>query len=54
MKRQKWAQIKDRLRSETRARIEAEARRLSDDLRLSQLRKAQGIDAGSDGGSQRG
>jgi hypothetical protein len=54
MKRQKWSEIKDRLKPKTRAWIEAEARRLSDDLHLSRLRKAPGIDAGSDGGSQHG
>lgn len=43
MKRHKWADIKARAKPETRARIEAEARRLSDDLHLSQLRKARGL-----------
>ena len=43
MKRQKWSDIKARSKPETRARIEAEAQRLSDDLHLSQLRKARGL-----------
>ncbi len=43
MKRHKWSEIKSRVKPETRARIEAEARRLSDDLHLSQLRKARGL-----------
>jgi len=43
MKRHKWADIKARTKPETRARIEAEATRLSDDLHLSQLRKAKGL-----------
>ena len=43
MKRYKWSEIKDRTKPETRARIEGEARRLSDDLHLSQLRKARGL-----------
>jgi len=43
MKRYKWSDIKARTKPETRARIEAEARRLSDDLHLSQLRKARGL-----------
>ena len=43
MKRHKWADIKARTKPETRARIEAEARRLSEDLHLAQLRKARGL-----------
>ena len=43
MKRHKWSHIKARSKPETRARIEAEAQRLSDDLHLSQLRKARGL-----------
>ena len=43
MKRQKWSDIKARIKPATRARIEAEGRRLSDDLHLSQLRKARGL-----------
>ena len=40
MKRHKWSVIKARSKPETRARIKAEA---SDDLHLSQLRKARGL-----------
>ena len=43
MKRHKWSDIKARTKPDTRARMEAEARRLSDDLHLSQLRKARGL-----------
>ena len=43
MKRHKWSDIKARAKPETRARVEAEAQRLSDDLHLSQLRKARGL-----------
>jgi len=43
MKRHKWSDIKARIKPATRARIEAEGRRLSDDLHLSQLRKARGL-----------
>jgi DNA-binding XRE family transcriptional regulator len=43
MKRQKWSDIKARMKPATRAQIEAEGRRLSDDLHLSQLRKARGL-----------
>ena len=43
MKRQKWSDIKARIKPATRARIEAEGRRLSGDLHLSQLRKARGL-----------
>jgi hypothetical protein len=43
MKRHKWSDIKARTKPETRARIEAEGRRLSDDLHLPQLRKARGL-----------
>lgn len=43
MKRHKWADIKARLRPETRARIKMEADRLSEELHLAQLRKAKGL-----------
>ena len=43
MKRHKWSDIKARTKPETRARIEKGAQRLSDDLHLSQLRKARGL-----------
>ena len=43
MKRHKWSDIKARTKPATRSRMETEARRLSDDLHLSQLRKAQGL-----------
>ena len=43
MKRQTWAEIKMRMNPGTRTRIEAEATRLSDELHLSQLRKARGL-----------
>ena len=43
MKRHKWSDIKSRIKPATRARIEAEGRQLSDDLHLSQLRKARGL-----------
>ena len=43
MKRHKWSDIKARAKPDTRTRMEAEARRLSDDLHLSQLRKARGL-----------
>lgn len=43
MKRHKWSDIKGRTKPEVRAQIEKEARRLSDDLHLSQLRKAKGL-----------
>ena len=43
MKRHKWSDIKARTKPETRSRMEAEARRLSEDLHLSQLRKARGL-----------
>jgi DNA-binding transcriptional regulator YiaG len=43
MKRHKWSDIKVRTKPETRARIGAEAQRLSEDLHLSQLRKARGL-----------
>lgn len=43
MKRHKWVDIKARTKPETRARIEAEARRLSEELHLAQLRKAKGL-----------
>ena len=44
MNRHKWSEIKDRIKSETRDRIETEARILSDYLRLVQLLKNKGID----------
>jgi len=43
MKRHKWSDIKARTKPATRARIEADAQSLSDDLHLSQLRKARGL-----------
>jgi DNA-binding transcriptional regulator YiaG len=43
MKRHKWSEIKRRTKPEIRTRIEAEARKLSGDLHLSQLRKAKGL-----------
>lgn len=43
MKRHKWSDIKARTKLQTRRRIEAEAQRLSEDLHLSQLRKARGL-----------
>lgn len=43
MKRHKWTEIKARMKPETRARLEAEARQLSEELHLSQLRKARGL-----------
>ena len=43
MKRHKWTDIKARTKPETRRRIEAQAQRLSEDLHLSQLRKARGL-----------
>jgi DNA-binding XRE family transcriptional regulator len=43
MKRHKWSDIKARIKPAMRARIEGEGRRLSDDLHLSQLRKARGL-----------
>ena len=43
MKRHKWSDITARTKPDTRSRMEAEARRLSDDLHLSQLRKARGL-----------
>ena len=43
MKRHKWTDIKARTKPETRRRIEAEVQRLSEDLHLSQLRKARGL-----------
>lgn len=43
MKRRKWANIKARVRPSTRDLIEAEARELSDELHLSQLRRARGL-----------
>jgi DNA-binding transcriptional regulator YiaG len=43
MKRHTWADIKSRVKPETRARFEAEADPLSEQLHLSQLRKARGL-----------
>lgn len=43
MKRHKWAAIKARMKPEARARVKAEARRLSEELHLFQLRKARGL-----------
>lgn len=43
MKRHKWADIKARVRPSARDLIEAEARELSDELHLSQLRRARGL-----------
>lgn len=43
MKRHKWTDIKACTKSETRRRMEAEAQHLSEDLHLSQLRKARGL-----------
>jgi len=43
MKRHKWTDIKARTKPETRRRIEAASQRLSEDLHLSQLRKARGL-----------
>ena len=43
MKRQSWTEIKASVTPATRARIESEARSLSDQLHLSQLRKAKGL-----------
>ena len=43
MTRHKWTDIKALVRPATRYRIEAEARELSDELHLSQLRKARGL-----------
>ena len=43
MKRQTWAEIKMQMKPGTRTRIEAEATRLSDELHLSQIRKARGL-----------
>jgi len=43
MKRHKWTDIKARTKPKTRRRIEAEAQSLSEDLHLSQLRKARGL-----------
>jgi len=43
VKRHKWSDVKARTKPATRARMETEAQRLSDDLHLSQLRKARGL-----------
>ena len=42
-KRHKWADIKAGMKPEVRARAEAEARELSEELDLNQLRKAKGL-----------
>ena len=43
MMRHKWADIKARMKLETRAQLEAESRDLSAALHLAQLRKARGL-----------
>jgi DNA-binding transcriptional regulator YiaG len=43
MKRHKWADIKAGMRPAARQRMESEARELSDEMHLSQLRKARGL-----------
>jgi DNA-binding transcriptional regulator YiaG len=43
MKRHKWTDIKARTKLDTRRRMESEAQHLSEDLHLSQLRKARGL-----------
>lgn len=43
MKRQKWADIKSRMKPATRARLEAGARELAEEMHLSQLRRARGL-----------
>ena len=43
MKRDKWSDIKGRTKLGVRERMESEARSLSEDLHLSQLRKARGL-----------
>ena len=43
MKRQTWTEIKARVKPETLTRSEAEASRLSEELHLSQVRKARGL-----------
>lgn len=43
MKRQTWAEIKTQMNPATRARLESEATRLSDELHLAQIRKARGL-----------
>lgn len=43
MKRHTWSEIKARVKPETQARIESEARRLSEELHLPQIRKARGL-----------
>lgn len=43
MKRQTWAQIKTQINPATRALLESEATRLSDELHLTQIRKARAV-----------
>jgi DNA-binding transcriptional regulator YiaG len=43
MKRHKWAELKAQMKPEVRAAAEADARQLSEELHLSQLRKARGL-----------
>ncbi|SRR6266478_6297070 len=43
MKRHRWTDIKARIKPATRARLEAEARKLSVELHLPELRKARGL-----------
>ena len=43
MKRQTWTEVKAQMHPGTRARLEAEASRLSEELHLAQLRKARGL-----------
>jgi transcriptional regulator with XRE-family HTH domain len=43
MKRQRWTDIKGRLRPQTQRRLASASRQLSAELRLSQLRKARGL-----------
>jgi DNA-binding transcriptional regulator YiaG len=43
MKSRQWTDIKARVKPKKRTRIETEARGLSDELHLSQLRKARGL-----------
>jgi hypothetical protein len=46
----KWEEIKATLRPETRAGIEAGARKLAEELHLAQLRKAKGLTPDAAGG----
>ena len=43
MERHRWTDIKAQVKPHTRAQIESEARRLSEELDLSQLRKTRGL-----------